>query len=192
MPPLVRSSEMPRAVNPSMTLFSTTTDDAGKPGLDDPDAIRPVPAPLMSSQFSRTVRSVSAGSVMLMMTPVAGGRHQDRPVTRAGRAVDGDRLGDRHGAEAARIEHADFAVLGGLRDRARERLAGRGAAARVDVVADAGNPGPRRLRVRLARRKHEGECTRPAANLFMSVLLRRCVENRDTGCMLAIAAPGSL
>jgi hypothetical protein len=29
-----------------------------------------VPAPLMSTQLSRTVRNVSAGSVMLMITPV--------------------------------------------------------------------------------------------------------------------------
>ena len=63
------------------------------------------------------------------------------------RAVDGDRLGDRHRAEAGRIEAVDLAARGGLRDRAGEGLARRRAAARIDVVADAGNPGPGGLRV---------------------------------------------
>ena len=39
LPPLVRSSEMPRPVNPSMTLFSTTTDVPASIAVDDPDAI---------------------------------------------------------------------------------------------------------------------------------------------------------
>src|SRR4029078_11479443 len=61
--------------------------------------------------------------------------------------ADGDRLRDGDGAEAARIEDVDLAARGGLRDRAGERLARRGAAARVRIVADAGNPGAGRLRV---------------------------------------------
>ena len=56
-------------------------------------------------------------------------------------AVDGHRLGDRHGAVAARIQAVDLAARGGLRDRAGEGLARRRAAARIDVVADAGHPG---------------------------------------------------
>ena len=65
------------------------------------------------------------------------------PVTPA--TVDGDRLGDRHGAKAARIEAIDLAAGGGLGNGAGERLARGGAAARIGVVADAGNPGAGRL-----------------------------------------------
>ena len=61
--------------------------------------------------------------------------------------ADRDRLGDGHGAEAAGIEHVDLAGRGGLGDRARKGLARRRAAARVGVVADAGDPGTSRLRV---------------------------------------------
>ena len=60
-------------------------------------------------------------------------------------AADGDRLGDRDGAEAAGVEYRDLATFRGLRDRARERLAWRRAAARVDVVTDPRHPGARRL-----------------------------------------------
>src|SRR5205085_3475884 len=48
--------------------------------------------------------------------------------------VDGDRLGDRHGAEAARIEHRNLATGGGLRDRSGKGLARRGAAARIGII----------------------------------------------------------
>ena len=58
-------------------------------------------------------------------------------------------------AEAAGIEHADLAARSGLGDRAGEGLARRGAAARVDVVADAGDPGPGRLGGGGARAEHE-------------------------------------
>src|SRR6185436_17327922 len=62
--------------------------------------------------------------------------------------IDGDRLRDRHGAEAARIEDADLSVRGGLADRACERLAGSGAAAGIGVVADTRHPGTGRLSLR--------------------------------------------
>ena len=60
---------------------------------------------------------------------------------------DSDRLGDGHGAEAAGIETVDLAACRGLRDGAGEGLAGSRAAARVGVVADAGNPSTGRLRM---------------------------------------------
>src|SRR5581483_2076099 len=69
---------------------------------------------------------------------VAAGR-EDRAQGPA--AIQGDRLGDGHRAEPAGIKAVDLAARGGLRDGAGKRLARRGAAARVDVVADAGNPG---------------------------------------------------
>src|SRR5712691_8198720 len=59
--------------------------------------------------------------------------------------LNGDRLGDRDGAKPARIQDVDLAGRGGLRDRAGERLAGSGTAARVGVVADPGDKGSRRL-----------------------------------------------
>src|SRR5947208_1485777 len=66
-----------------------------------------------------------------------------------GHAFTGDRhrLRDRYGAEAAGIETVDFAACSGPRDRAGKGLAGRGAAARVGVVADPRDPGPGRLRL---------------------------------------------
>src|SRR5262249_38695550 len=75
-----------------------------------------------------------------------GARDQGRGDLAAA-AIDGDRLGDGEAAEAARIERIDFAAVGGLRDRAGPSLARRRAAARIDVVADAGDPGARGLRV---------------------------------------------
>src|SRR5262249_24413978 len=48
----------------------------------------------------------------------------------------------------------DFTARRGLRDRACEGLAWRGAAARIGIVADAGNPGARRL---CTRRRHGAE-----------------------------------
>jgi hypothetical protein len=62
-------------------------------------------------------------------------------------AVDRHRLGDGHGAEAAGIDAVDLAAGGGLRNRSGEGLAGRRAAARIGVVADAGYPGAGRLRL---------------------------------------------
>jgi hypothetical protein len=56
-------------------------------------------------------------------------------------AVDGDGLGDGHGTKAAGIENGDLAAGRGLRDGAREGLAGSRTAARVRVVTDTGNPG---------------------------------------------------
>jgi hypothetical protein len=67
--------------------------------------------------------------------------------------VDGHRLGDGHGAHAARIEAVDFARGGGLGDRAGEGLAWRGAAAGIDVIADAGDPGAGRLSAGRCRRQ---------------------------------------
>ena len=51
-----------------------------------------------------------------------------------------DRLGNSQSAKAARIERVNFAARGGLGYGARKRLARRGAAARIGVVADARNP----------------------------------------------------
>src|SRR5437868_6339385 len=50
-------------------------------------------------------------------------------------AGNGHGFDDRNGAEAAGIEAVDFAAGRGLGNGARERLAWRGAAARVGVVA---------------------------------------------------------
>src|SRR4029078_12520057 len=58
-----------------------------------------------------------------------------------------DRLRDRDSAEAAGIKRADLTIDGGLGNRASVGLAGGGAAARVDVVADTRTPGSRRLRL---------------------------------------------
>src|SRR5262249_52232293 len=69
-------------------------------------------------------------------------------------AVEGYRLGDGDGAEAARIEAVDLTAGGGLRDRSGEGLARRCAAARVNVVADARYPGSRRLRMRRTHSQH--------------------------------------
>ena len=49
---------------------------------------------------------------------------------------DGDRLGDRYGAEAARIENVDFSTGSGLGDGTGEGLTWRCAAAWIRVVAD--------------------------------------------------------
>ena len=56
-------------------------------------------------------------------------------------AVDGDRLVDVDRSEAARIEDADHALLGGLGHHTGEGPARGGAAARVGVVTDPGDPG---------------------------------------------------
>src|SRR6185369_588949 len=61
---------------------------------------------------------------------------------------DGQRLGDGDGAETTRIEDVDLADGRRLREGACEGLAGGGAAARVGVVADPGDPGAGRLGVR--------------------------------------------
>ena len=93
----------------------------------------------------------------------------------------------------AGIEHADFAVLGGFRDRSRERLAGRGARTRVHIVADPGNLGPRRqLRVTWRGVQHEGECTETSCELAHVESPSGLSRTVDSGCMLAIAAPDSL
>ena len=103
----------------------------------------------LTPKMSRPRRKVDVGR----------GRHVDGDAVAAGEraalgigAGDGHRLDDRHGAEAARIEAVDLAARGGLRDRAGEGLARRGAAARIDVVADARNPGASRLRGRRSRK----------------------------------------
>ena len=114
--------------------------------------LTPVPAPV-DREVAQDDRSFAAGV--------------DDDAVRAGGedaaghavAVDGDRLGDRDGAEAARIEDVDLAAGCGLRDRAGERLAGRRAAARVDVVADAGDPGAGRLRVGGPDAKYRYRCS---------------------------------
>jgi hypothetical protein len=60
-------------------------------------------------------------------------------------AHDRQSFGYRDGAEAGRVKAVDFAANRRLGDRAREGLARCGAAARFDVVANAGNPRPRCL-----------------------------------------------
>ena len=59
----------------------------------------------------------------------------------------GDRFGDRHGAETARIEAVDLAGGRRLGDCPSEGLARCCAAAWVDVIAHAGDPCPRCLRI---------------------------------------------
>lgn len=61
---------------------------------------------------------------------------------------DGDRFGDSHGAETAGIENVNFSADRGLGDCAREGFTWRSAAARICVVADAGDPRTGRLRMR--------------------------------------------
>jgi len=63
-------------------------------------------------------------------------------------ADDLNRLGNRYATKAARIEAVDLTARRGLGNGACEGLAGRGAAARISVVTDAGNPRTCRLRVR--------------------------------------------
>src|SRR5207237_1240526 len=75
----------------------------------------------------------------------------------AAAAVEGDRLRDGHGAEAAGIERVDLAAVRRLRDGARPGLARRGAAAWIGVVADAGDPRARRLRERRRARQPKAE-----------------------------------
>src|SRR5436190_4196222 len=82
-------------------------------------------------------------------------------------AADRDRLRDRDGAETARIEHVDLAARGGLADRAREGLAGRGAAARIGIVADAGHPRTRRLGT---QRSGDEQTTKDCENEQNSIL----------------------
>ena len=83
-----------------------------------------------------------------------GTGRQDRAEGAA--AVNGDRLGDGYRAEAAWIDAIYFAAVGGLGNRARECLAGGGAAAWVCVVTDAGNPGTSCLRLgKRSKREHE-------------------------------------
>src|SRR5262249_44275731 len=95
-----------------------------------------------------------------------GSGGQDRAHDSAAAAVDGDRLGDGDGAEPARIETVDFAAGRSLGDGAGKRLAGRGTAARIDVVADARDPGSGGLSMGRSRCKHGsqkskkyGECS---------------------------------
>jgi hypothetical protein len=62
-------------------------------------------------------------------------------------AIDGDRFGDRHRAEAAGVKAVDLAVDGGFGDGAGERLARRGATARIGIIAHSRDPGAGRLGV---------------------------------------------
>jgi hypothetical protein len=62
-------------------------------------------------------------------------------------AIDGDRFGDCHRAEAAGVKAVDLAVDGGLGDGAGERLARRGATARIGIIAHSRDPGAGRLGV---------------------------------------------
>src|SRR5262249_21175211 len=67
---------------------------------------------------------------------------------------DGDRLGDGHRTETTGVENVDFARGRSLRDRAGKCLARCGAAARVGIITNAGDPSPRRLS---ASRRHSKE-----------------------------------
>jgi hypothetical protein len=62
-------------------------------------------------------------------------------------AIDGDRFGDCHRAEAAGVKAVDLAVDGGLGDGAGKRLARRGATARIGIIAHSRDPGAGRLGV---------------------------------------------
>jgi hypothetical protein len=55
-------------------------------------------------------------------------------------AIDRERLGDSQGVETARVEALDLSPGQRLADGAGESLAGRGAAAGISIVTDAGNP----------------------------------------------------
>src|SRR5262249_27114876 len=66
---------------------------------------------------------------------------RDQHTGKTGDPIDGDRLGDRDGTIAAWIERVDLPCRSGLRNRSRECLAWRGAAARIGIVANAGHPG---------------------------------------------------
>src|SRR5262245_63884126 len=63
-----------------------------------------------------------------------GSECREYPATRAG-TVDGNRFGDRDGAEAVGIDTIDEAARNSPREGCGERLARRRAAARIDVVA---------------------------------------------------------
>src|SRR5262249_50962094 len=108
-------------------------------GLDDVDAdqSRPDPLDVEPAQGDDGAGSVDVDAIG------AGGQDPRQRM----RTVDGNRLGDGDRAEAARIQTIDDAAGGGLRDRARERLARCRAAARIGVVAYARHPGARRLGV---------------------------------------------
>ena len=85
--------------------------------------------------------------------------------------MDRDRFRDRQGAVAGGIETVYFAARRGLRDRAGESFAGRGAAARVDVVAGPRDPGPARLSIcggaaeRQCRHNNGEHEQRPSGNI---------------------------
>src|SRR6185437_2849532 len=67
-------------------------------------------------------------------------RDQNATFARALTALERDGLGDRHRTESTRIQTVDRPTRRGLADRTGKRLARRGAAARIDVVADARDP----------------------------------------------------
>jgi hypothetical protein len=62
--------------------------------------------------------------------------------------IEDDRLGDGDGAEPTGVQCVDFPVRGGFGNGSSESLARSGAAARVGIVANARDPGPRGLGVR--------------------------------------------
>src|SRR5260370_29728434 len=62
--------------------------------------------------------------------------------------INGDRFRDGHRPEATWIQDVDFAGGSSLRLRARKGFAGCRAAAWIDIVADAGDPRARCLRLR--------------------------------------------
>src|SRR5439155_12223437 len=123
-------------------------DAAGAVGLDG-DALELDRAGLDDVHRVRAQRRARAADVDVAKNDPVVRQRVDDDALDAGRqdtaertgAVDHDLFRDRHGAESTRIEAVDDARAGGLGDRAREGLARGRAAARVDVVADAGDPG---------------------------------------------------
>ena len=107
--------------------------------VEEPNAVqaRPEPLDVEAAQDHGAARGVDDDAIRA--------RHEHAGFEAFTR--DRDRLGNRDSAEAAGIEDVDLAASGGFRDGAGERLAGRRAAARVDVVAHAGDPGPGSLRM---------------------------------------------
>ena len=134
------ASRMPFWVLSKILLFSTRTDAAARILMP----FTPVPAPLMLR-----LRRMTLAPAALILTPLVP-EIQDRSDA-PGTSVDGDGLRNRYGSETAGIEDVDFTAGRCLGNSAGKRLAGRRAAARIGIVAHAGNPGSGRLRVSRGR-----------------------------------------
>src|SRR5437588_2499835 len=74
-----------------------------------------------------------------------GAAAENRAEARAGSAVNREGFSNGDGTEATWIQNVNLSAFCGLGNRSRKGLARRGAAAWVNVVADAGYPGARCL-----------------------------------------------